>query len=765
MRYLFIAVALIFTVLTTQQAAAQGMIGAIRSADESAAADNASDSGTTASDARLQTLINQARESGTPFIVMPIDETTAASPGATTASSLSHTVVVRNAIRDTFAALPRVPSEIGATLTSADEREGLGWFVYGVLISLLALAGAFGARILIERRGMRSIAKLDIDPEKDRVALVSLVLMRLAVHFLSVIGFAAAGYIIATIIVPFTNPMGWTAHVAILSVGVFLLVSDVFGTLFSPKDSRLRMPNFSDEDAARMLRQFLSIAAVGLTLLGLATWLTGLGLDERPADLLRVVTSFIVIVLLIAYVIAHRQKVAKVFRGRSPTPPAWRKGLAAVWHIVVIAYLVGAAAHNIEMIVTSSGPRMGPILSPIVGALAGFIAFALALIIIDRRVKASQEALYHASAGTARGVGPEGTPAEIADAPPDASEDLMEPVTRWQLRWKRFADRVAAMSALIVALIVTAAVSGNLDRHTEAGEWVGIAVILYVTYVLYQGLKTWIDGKIEDEEGPATVASEDGMGAGASRLATLLPLLRNLLIVVVFALIGTIVLAGMGVNVAPLFAGAGIIGLAVGFGAQTLIRDIFSGAFFLADDAFRRGEYIDIGGVMGSVEKISVRSFQLRHQNGPLHTIPFGEIKQLTNYSRDWAIMKLKLRLVYGTDIEKVRKLIKKLGQQLAADPEIGHLFIDPLKSQGVVEMEDSAMICRVKFMTRPGDQFLARRHVYARIHELFEREHIQFASRQVTVRVEGGPPGTDVSPALGAFAPVIEPQNEPQKA
>ena len=162
---------------------------------------------------------------------------------------------------------------------------------------------------------------------------------------------------------------------------------------------------------------------------------------------------------------------------------------------------------------------------------------------------------------------------------------------------------------------------------------------------------------------------------------------------------------------------------------------------------------------MGSVEKISVRSFQLRHQNGPLHTIPFGEIKQLTNYSRDWAIMKLKLRLVYGTDIEKVRKLGKNLGKELASDPEIGHLFLDPLKSQGVVEMEDSAMICRVKFMTRPGDQFLARRHVYTRIHELFAREGIQFANRQVTVRVENAPPGVDISPALGAVQPVIDQQ------
>ncbi|MEO1106047.1 MAG: mechanosensitive ion channel family protein, partial [Pseudomonadota bacterium] len=224
-------------------------------------------------------------------------------------------------------------------------------------------------------------------------------------------------------------------------------------------------------------------------------------------------------------------------------------------------------------------------------------------------------------------------------------------------------------------------------------------------------------------------------------------------IVTVVAVAGMTVLAAMGVNVAPLFAGAGVIGLAIGFGAQTLIRDVFSGAFFLVDDAFRRGEYLDVGGVMGSVEKISVRSFQLRHHNGPLHTIPFGEIKQLTNFSRDWVIMKLPLRIAYGTDVEKVRKLVKRLGAEMAADPEIGPLFVQPLKSQGVVEMEDSAMIMRVKFMTKPGDQFVARRHVFTRIGELFEEEGIKFAHREVTVRIADTGQPIDENTAKAAAA------------
>ena len=128
---------------------------------------------------------------------------------------------------------------------------------------------------------------------------------------------------------------------------------------------------------------------------------------------------------------------------------------------------------------------------------------------------------------------------------------------------------------------------------------------------------------------------------------------------------------------------------------------------------------------------------QLRHHNGPLFTVPFGEIQQLTNYSRDWVIMKLPLRLTLHTDPERVRKLVKKLGQELLSDPVVGAKFLQPLKSQGVLSIDNFGMIVRIKFMTRPGDQFVTRRVVYARVHELFEREGIEFASRDVRIRMD----------------------------
>ena len=214
-----------------------------------------------------------------------------------------------------------------------------------------------------------------------------------------------------------------------------------------------------------------------------------------------------------------------------------------------------------------------------------------------------------------------------------------------------------------------------------------IITILFIAYIVYHTFRIWIDGKIAEEQGEVVEVApgDEGGAGGGSRLSTLLPLLKISIMTVIFVTCMLILFAEMGINVSPLFAGAGVVGLAIGFGAQTLVRDIFSGVFFLFDDAFRKGEYIDTGDVKGTVEKISLRSLQLRHHRGPLNTIPFGEIRFLTNFSRDWVIMKLPLRVTYDTDPEQVRKMIKKLGIELLDDPLIGKDFLQPLKSQGVI--------------------------------------------------------------------------------
>jgi small-conductance mechanosensitive channel len=298
---------------------------------------------------------------------------------------------------------------------------------------------------------------------------------------------------------------------------------------------------------------------------------------------------------------------------------------------------------------------------------------------------------------------------------------------------------------------------GAAERLVSA--LVDVGLTLLVAYVGWELARTAIDRRLALEEGatgPSEIGGEGG-GQGASRLKTLLPLFRKFLMITLAVMVIMLVLSSLGVDIGPLLAGAGVVGLAIGFGAQTLVKDIVSGVFFLTDDAFRLGEYVDIGGIRGTVESISVRSLRLRHHRGALHTVPFGEIHHLTNHSRDWVIMKLQVRVPYDTDLMKVKKIFKKIGAEMAADPAMGPNLLDPPKSQGVLEMDDSAMIIRCKFMAKPGEQFIIRRVLYERVQQEFEAAGIEFARRQVSVHV---PPGTPPEQAAAAAAAAAQEQS-----
>ena len=186
-----------------------------------------------------------------------------------------------------------------------------------------------------------------------------------------------------------------------------------------------------------------------------------------------------------------------------------------------------------------------------------------------------------------------------------------------------------------------------------------IFILLLVGLILWEFIKAQIKEKIEDDEPQQESQGEEG-GAGGSRSETLLLLLRKTLVFLIFAVVVLLLLSSMGINIGPLLAGAGVVGLAIGFGAQTLVKDIIAGIFFLIDDAFRVGDYIETSGQKGMVEHISLRSLRLRSPRGPVHTIPFGGVGTVTNNSRDYIISKLDFRVRYDTDVDKAEKSLRK---------------------------------------------------------------------------------------------------------
>jgi small-conductance mechanosensitive channel len=260
-------------------------------------------------------------------------------------------------------------------------------------------------------------------------------------------------------------------------------------------------------------------------------------------------------------------------------------------------------------------------------------------------------------------------------------------------------------------------------------------VILLVADFAWHVMKAAIDRKLTEAHDVGHPNTDEARRR--ARLRTLLPIVRNVLFVVLIAMAAMMALSALGVEIGPLIAGAGVVGVAIGFGAQTLVKDVISGMFYLLDDAFRVGEYIQSGGYKGTVESFSLRSVKLRHQRGPLYTVPFGELGAIQNMSRDWVIEKLKVGVTYDTDLDKVKTLIKQVGKELAQDPEFAPHILAPLKMQGVEAFGDFAIQISMKMMTRPGEQFVIRRRAYAMIKKAFDANGIKIAFP--TVQVAGG--------------------------
>jgi small-conductance mechanosensitive channel len=259
------------------------------------------------------------------------------------------------------------------------------------------------------------------------------------------------------------------------------------------------------------------------------------------------------------------------------------------------------------------------------------------------------------------------------------------------------------------------------------------AATVVAAWILWTVLSAVIDEKMPP---PATPGDEDEVPGSASRLDTLLPLLRNTLLIGLAVVAIIVALTTLGLDIGPLLAGLGVVGIAIGFGAQSLVRDVISGIFFLMEDAFRVGEYIDTGRLRGTVEGMSLRSVRLRHQNGQVHTIPFGQVQSVTNYSRDWSVVKFNLHLEPTADIETVRKTIKRVGEELLEDPEIGGDFIQPLKMQGVVDVLQTTLVVRCKFTATPSRPTYLQRQALRHLIDAFAASQIRFAAPNVTLQL-----------------------------
>ncbi len=326
-----------------------------------------------------------------------------------------------------------------------------------------------------------------------------------------------------------------------------------------------------------------------------------------------------------------------------------------------------------------------------------------------------------------------------------ADEELKKKLTEARERERKLFVTTGRLVSLTILAALLVWVLNLWGYHTPYATAITSAVFeSLITLAL--GLTAWrfassyIEKKIteatpEEEE---EKESDEGFGSASQRgrSYTLLPMLRKFIATTLLVMVSLVILSSLGVDIGPLLAGAGVVGLAIGFGAQKLVSDVFSGFFYLLDDAFRVGEYIQAGSVSGAVESITLRNVMLRHHRGMLQIVPHSDLGSITNFMRGGLVIKFNLEFPYDTDIDKVRKIIKKVGRAMLEDEEFGQDFIQPVKSQGVREITGSVMVIRVKFTAQPGTQFVIQREAFRRITEALVAKGIHYAHRKVIVEL-----------------------------
>lgn len=238
-------------------------------------------------------------------------------------------------------------------------------------------------------------------------------------------------------------------------------------------------------------------------------------------------------------------------------------------------------------------------------------------------------------------------------------------------------------------------------------------------------------------------------GLANARAQTMMPLIRNVLFVTIFIIAAIVALANMGMNVTPLLAGAGVIGLAIGFGAQSLVADLITGLFIIIEDSLAIDDYVDVGGHLGTVEGLTIRTVRLRDIDGIVHTIPFSEIKSIKNYSREFGYAIFRVAVPASMDIDTAIKLMRDVGQKMRADPLQRRNIWSPLEFQGVESFESGNAILRARFKTAPIKQWEVSRAFNLSLKRHLDEAGMDLAMPRLSVQVvtaASGPQDTQVT-------------------
>jgi moderate conductance mechanosensitive channel len=639
------------------------------------------------------------------------------------------------------AAYPRLPQAVAdafARPNGGAEPIGPIRLVLSVVATLLAGAVVM---VIVHRALAPLRARLIEGPAEGHMHRLGRLALRLLFDIVDIAAFLV-GMALAFLVLSPDHPVAPALLFIVMRAATIILVVDrVVRALYDPGRPALRFIQMTDEQARGVHRVMLTAVTLTVLITAVLQIFAAMGLPADALVAIAIPLSIVPSAYLLTILWRRRAAITAAIAARLGLDLAKTPALG-IWPVLATVYLAG-----LWLVVVDALLRQQP------GVGTKALASLLLLIAVPIVARLIQRPLIRAYGIDMPAPAPAVAPASLHPVTDEFGDELPRAEARVAISASANpATRLmrAVWVVLIVsAIVLTAWIWGfDPERHVGVGGFAvkllfDVGVILLLGYVGWALIARAIDRTLWN-------ARREGQTTRAQRLATLLPLARKFLKVVLIVVIGMIVLSSLGVDIGPLLAGAGVVGLAVGLGAQQTIADILAGVFFLLEDAFHVGDYVEVGNLKGTVESISLRSLKLRHQRGAVHTLPFGQMKSLTNHTRDWSLVRLEFRVAPETDVALVKRLIKDISKDFMEDPELAPGFIEPLKSQGIRSVEDGAITIGVKYITKPGKQFIIRREAYSRIIAAFRANSIELIGRGVVVRVEG-PEAT--SPVAGAAA------------
>lgn len=633
---------------------------------------------------------DELRAQGTPSAAAA---TPASASPATDRTSLLSTF--RSRLKQVFAAMPQANTALQRLPQALDESaaggRGTGSFLAALLAALVAALTVEAILRAFLARSKNRLAPGAV-PEKGMRSLTNLGLLAL-LDGLAVVGLGLASEFALGAAFPGAGPQHQFAQTAMSLLLLWRINALVLRLIFRPELAAARLCDMDDDAARHLYRCIVGTMLLFIFLRFLAAELAPLSPSDDAIAAARLITSPIVLAAPIWLIVTVKMAAAQWLGGlgRSARYAAF---IGRHWLGITIPLIVAIVATQIYGAVTGH-LHVPTALVLTLNLLIGVLLFETLLQAFVRRLDSQLP-----------GFTPAGTAPTLADV-----------VAR--------CIRVAVLIGVIVLICeswvvnVLGLVDANAwDRLTSESRTAGIT--LFVAYVLWEAFKYGTESYLQ--------RNADDASSTATRLGTLIPLLRVTVAIMLTVVALLIALENIGVNVTPLLAGASVLGLALSFGSQTLVRDIVSGIFYLTDDAFRAGEFIDCEKAKGTVEGFTLRSIRLRNQSGQLHTVPFGELGRVTNFSRDWAAVEFNLRFARDTDLDKLRQATAKVSDDIMGVPELKQALLEPLKVDGIADVGDNALVIRFKFVTRPGTPGTMQNEAVSRMLTTFPQLGIAFA-------------------------------------